>query len=58
MTLGTKERKGRESSLAGGVAKAGFLKEVTQAESGQPLKWGMCSKHVGQEKESMFRSLQ
>ena len=52
------ERKGRESSLAGGLAKKSFLKEVTHAESGQPLKWELHSKHVGQKKESTFRNLQ
>lgn len=49
--------RGRQSALAGGLAKEGFQKEVTHAESGQHLKWEVHSKQAGQAKESTFWNL-
>ena len=57
-TLGMNERRGRQPTLAGGLAKEGFLKEVTQAESGQRLKRGVHPKQAGREKGSTFGNLQ
>lgn len=52
-------RRGQESSLGGGLASDSFQKEVTQAksESREHLKWRVHSRHSGQEKESLLRSL-
>lgn len=54
--LDMNERRGGESSLGGGLANKGFLKEVTQLSLLSP-RWRMHSSHTGQEKENMFRSL-
>lgn len=51
------ERRGEESSLGGGLAREGFLKEVTRVESGKRRTWRTHSKHTGQEVESLFRNL-
>lgn len=39
-------RKSRGSTLGGGLASEGFLQEVTQAESGEHLKWKGRSRHT------------